>query len=273
MLSAGLLLSVATGILFGLQTIALKHTSSGRNQSPVLAVMFLSASVAFTPFIREMRINDTPAFLLWLGLSLSLNIIAFTLLFSALKHAPVSLVSPFLNLTPLFIILTGRLVVHESLNNQQVFGIVMIVLGAVMIQFRETGRAIRKRLLTHNLKYMIKAVIVALIWSFTAPIEKRALQVSTVYTYGFFILFALGIAFLFLGWTRGEIKRYRLPVKKAWLVPGIITGLMAITQYQAVLLQKVGPVIAYKRAVMPVPSRLPSRICPPRQFAVHGDDR
>ena len=141
--SSWLLYAIATGIWFGLQTIAIKHTSGGWDRFNVLSVMFLTASLAFIPFISLFNIVSMSSFIIWTALSALLNYIAFSLLYLALKNGPVSLISPFLNLTPLFIIITGRIVVGEILNSQQQSGIVLIVCGALLLQAPEIRKGIK----------------------------------------------------------------------------------------------------------------------------------
>ncbi len=240
--------ALATGILFGLQTVYIKKLSRLFGQYMVMAALFLFAALMFVPFLNHFYVSDIPAFLLWSGASFLINIFAFSLLYTSLKEAPVSMVAPFFNLTPLFIIFTGVLVVDEHLDAGQVLGIVVILTGAFLLQFNEMRVYIAQGHFSRNLKSILLAVFVSFLWSFTATMEKRALLVSNGFSYGFSINLLLGLYFggrvvLQKGDSLMVITR-----NKSLLVLGIISGAMAIVQYQAILLQKVGPVIAYKRA-------------------------
>ena len=87
----------------------------------VLALLFLPAAVPDRTF--------------WLAIAaaLPLELAAFFLYMRALKLSPLSLSLPFLAFTPVFMILTGRLILDEALTAGGVLGILLIVLGAYVL--------------------------------------------------------------------------------------------------------------------------------------------
>ncbi len=243
-----LLYALATGILFGLQTVCIKKLTPHYSQHMVMAALFLVAAITFIPFLNRFTIKEPMAFSLWAGASFLINIFAFSLLYTAIKNAPVSLVAPFLNLTPLFIIFTGILVVGEHLSARQILGIVVILGGAFLLQFSELRAFLVQGQINRNMKSILLAILVSFLWSFTSTIEKRALLVSNTYTYGFLINLALGIYFGSRVLLRKKEYLYDIIKSSSLIFLGIISGAMALVQYQAIVAQKVGPVIAYKRA-------------------------
>ncbi len=240
--------ALATGLFFGLQTVYIKKLSPLHGQHLVMAALFLIAALLFVPFLHRFYIADIPAFSAWTGASFFINIDAFSFLYTALKEAPVSLVAPFLNLTPLFIIFTGILVVGEHLSAQQILGIVVILAGAFLLQFSELRAFLVQGQFSRNMKSVLLAILVSFLWSFTSTIEKRALLVSNAYSYGFIINLALGVYFGGRVVLRKKEHLSDIVKHSSLLILGIITGAMALVQYQAIVAQKVGPVIAYKRA-------------------------
>lgn len=247
-MNAWLPFAIATGLLFGVQTIFIKKLSVSYSQHMVMAAVFLIAAIIFTPFLIRFSISDIPAFFLWTGLSFIINIFAFSLLYLALKNAPVSLVAPFFNLTPVFVIFTGIIVLNEQLSSKQVTGIVVIFMGAIMLQLPELRDAFKRGVVNKSLKSVLLALLVSFLWSFTAPMEKKALLAGNSISYGFVINLLLG---LYFGGRVVMAKKEKLtPIiqQPRLLMVGVVTGAMALVQYQAILLQKVGPVIAYKRA-------------------------
>ncbi len=247
-MNAWLPFAIATGLLFGMQTILIKKLSVSYSQHTVMAAVFLIAAIIFVPFLSRFSISDLPVFFLWTGLSFIINIFAFSLLYLAIKNAPVSLVAPFFNLTPVFVIFTGIIVLNEQLSSKQVAGIVVIFLGAVLLQLPEMRDALSRGVFNRSVKSVFLALLVSFLWSFTAPMEKKALLAGNSISYGFMINLLLG---LYFGGRVVLAKREKLALiikQPALLMVGVITGTMALVQYQAILLQKVGPVIAYKRA-------------------------
>ena len=247
-MNAWLPFAIATGLLFGVQTIFIKKLSVSYSQHMVMAAVFLIAAIIFTPFLIRFSISNIPAFFLWTGLSFIINIFAFSLLYLALKNAPVSLVAPFFNLTPVFVIFTGIIVLNEQLSSKQVTGIVVIFMGAIMLQLPELRDAFKRGVVNKSLKSVLLALLVSFLWSFTAPMEKKALLAGNSISYGFVINLLLG---LYFGGRVVMAKKEKLtPIiqQPRLLMVGVVTGAMALVQYQAILLQKVGPVIAYKRA-------------------------
>ena len=130
----------------------------------VLALLFLPAAVPDRTF--------------WLAIAaaLPLELAAFFLYMRALKLSPLSLSLPFLAFTPVFMILTGRLILDEALTAGGVLGILLIVLGAYVLNLSK---------MKSGLLGPIRAVmrepgswimlLVSFVYSITAPIGKVAI--------------------------------------------------------------------------------------------------
>jgi drug/metabolite transporter (DMT)-like permease len=129
----------------------------------VLALFFLPSAVPDRTF--------------WLAIAaaLPLELAAFFLYMRALKLSPLSLSLPFLAFTPVFMILTGRVILGESIRPGGVLGILLIVLGAYVLNLSKM-----KSGLLGPIRAVIREpgswimLLVSFIYSLTAPIGKVA---------------------------------------------------------------------------------------------------
>ena len=105
----------------------------------------------------------------------------------AIKVSPLSLTIPFLSFTPVFMILTGFLVLGEVPNKWGVFGIGFVVAGSYALHSAEV---------THGYLAPFRAIfkepgswlmlIVSLLYSVLAVLGKKAIQHSSPVFFGFF---------------------------------------------------------------------------------------
>jgi len=127
------------------------------------------------------------------------DIFALYLYMKALKLSPLSLSIPFLSFTPVFMILTGFLVLNESPNVWGVCGISFVVAGSYVLYgskikhgYFAPFRAIRKE----SGSWLM--LVVALLYSILAVLGKKAIQHSSPIFFGFFFLTSVNVIILFL---------------------------------------------------------------------------
>lgn len=130
----------------------------------VLALLFLPRAVPDQTF--------------WLAIAaaLPLEVFAFFLYMRALKLSPLSLSLPFLAFTPVFMILTGRLILGEALTTSGVLGILLIVLGAYVLNLSKMKSGLLgpiRAVLREPGSWIM--LLVSFIYSITAPIGKVAI--------------------------------------------------------------------------------------------------
>jgi uncharacterized membrane protein len=193
----------------------------------------------------------TPFIWGWGG-SLLINMLAFTLFVKALKISPLSLTFPFLSFTPIFLIFTGYIFLGELPDIYGVFGIILVASGAYVLNMCKESRGILAPLRAiKNEKGSVFMLIVSLLWSFAASLDKVALLSSSPYFYivafhtGFFVLYLPFLIKLNPGFP-GEVKR-NYP---SLFVLGILEGLMAVFQMTALRVALVSYVISIKRSGM-----------------------
>ena len=180
----------------------------------ILALLFLPAAVPDRTF--------------WLAIvaALPLEVFAFFLYMRALKLSPLSLSLPFLAFTPVFMILTGRLILGEAITTSGVLGILLIVLGAYVLNLSK---------MKSGLLGPIRAVmrepgswimlLVSFIYSITAPIGKVAILHSNPWFFAAVYNLALSVVIVSLWPAAAGAERARGIFSKPG--PMLLIGLMA----------------------------------------------
>lgn len=136
---------------------------------------------------------DTTFYLTLFG-ALPLEITAFFLYMRAIQVSPLSLAIPFLSFTPVFLILTGRLILGEALSIWGILGIIFVSLGSYVLNLRECKkgflgpfRAIKRE------KGSWLMLIVAFLYALTSALGKKAIQHSSALFFGPFYFLMLGL--------------------------------------------------------------------------------
>lgn len=125
-------------------------------------------------------------FLIYLLLDTGLVAVAVYFYFAALKESDLSVCVPFMSFTPVLLIPTGYLFLHEVPNMRQFFGVILVVSGALAMD-----RDALRRGLTGPFRAMFRnkgsryILIVAVIFALTNPIDKVLVIMSDPITYGF----------------------------------------------------------------------------------------
>ncbi len=113
----------------------------------------------------------------WLAIAaaLPLELFAFFLYMRALKLSPLSLSLPFLAFTPVFMTLTGRILLDEALTAEGILGIGLIVVGAYVLNLSKAKAGwlgpLRAVLREPGSWIMFS---ISFLYAFTAPIGKIA---------------------------------------------------------------------------------------------------
>ena len=153
----------------------------------VLALLFLASAIPDRTF--------------WLAIAaaLPLEIFAFFLYMRALKLSPLSLSLPFLAFTPVFMILTGRFILGETITAGGVLGILLIVLGAYTLNLSKmkTGPLGPLRAVLQEPGSWIM-LLVSFLYAITAPIGKLAILHSNPWFFAAVYNLALSVVIVSL---------------------------------------------------------------------------
>jgi len=167
----------------------------------------------------------------------------------AIKLSPLSLSIPFLSFTPVFMILTGFIVLEEVPNSWGIIGIGFVVAGSYLLNVTQVKygyfapfRAILKE------PGSILMLVVAFIYSFLAVLGKKAIQHSSPLFFGFFFLAALDITTLIFFPFLEKIRwRDILKVPVKGLSVGLMLFLHALFHCLAINMIEAVYMIAVKR--------------------------
>lgn len=200
-------------------------------------------------------LNPIPAvpaeFIGWMALLIPLELIAMLLYMLAIRDSPLYLTLPYLAFTPVFNVLTGYLVLGESVSVNGLAGIALIFAGSYMLNIRDITRdswyfPFLAILHERGSRLMLGA---AAIYSFTSVLGKHTMQYATPATFGPFYYAVLGTVLLLL---TAIIKPSSLKVLARrpgkHLVIGLLMAIMVTTHFLAIAKVEVAYMIAVKRS-------------------------
>jgi drug/metabolite transporter (DMT)-like permease len=175
--------------------------------------------------------------------------LAFVLYMKAIKVSPLSLTLPFLAFTPIFIILTGWLLLGEAVSPTGLLGILAIVAGAYVLNLSHAKDGFFspfKAILREKGSRLM--LVVSFIYSLTSVLGKLAVLHSDplffgVVYYAVFTLFMLG----FMPLANGAGMSCLLKRPLAGFVIGAITALEILSHMKAISLVQAAYMIAVKR--------------------------
>jgi len=207
------------------------------------------------PLLRDMgAIGDLPAeFWAWVAALLPLEIAAMLLYMKAIRDHPLSLTLPYLAFTPVFVILTGFLLLGERVSPSGAAGILLVVAGAWLLNvehadlrnWRSWGAPLKAILHEPGSRLMLA---VALLYSLTSAMGKGAMRYMAPEHFGAFYFLLLGGASLVLF----ALPRPRILVdvwRRPWavLAVGLFNAAMVHTHFIALQRVEVAYMIAVKR--------------------------
>ncbi len=198
-------------------------------------------------FIPWPRLDRT--FFLAFGAALPLEVLAFLCYMRAIKISPLSLTLPFLAFTPVFIILTGRLILGETVTPFGVAGILCIVAGAYSLNLSQARTGVLEpfRAIFRE-PGSVLMLLVSFIYSITSTLGKLAVLHSNPYFFGvsyYVVLTLLMISLLPLAKNARAENLLRNP--RAGLMVGAFMAMMVISHMLAISLVEAAYMIAVKR--------------------------
>jgi uncharacterized membrane protein len=125
-----------------------------------------------------------------------LNILGTVLYYQAIRCSDISVTVPMLAFTPVLLILSGKIILHEQPSVSGFFGIICVVIGSILV----TGMSWEKlkKIKTLSLSGPVLMLIVAVIYSISITFDKLAVQNSDPFISSSLTLTLLGIVFLLI---------------------------------------------------------------------------
>ncbi|PMP67478.1 MAG: EamA family transporter [Thermodesulfobacterium geofontis] len=189
-------------------------------------------------------------FIINISVLLILEIIATILYMKGIKLSPLSLTIPFLSFTPVFIILTGYLLLGEKISIEGFLGIVLVVIGSYCINLPSIKMGILapiKSIKKERGSFLLLQV--AFIYSITSVLGKKGIILSNPLWFASFYFSILGIASTFVIKILYRIKLWDF-IKNHYnsiLLVGLIQALMCYFHMIALSQIETAYMIALKR--------------------------
>lgn len=209
----------------------------------ILIFLFILAIILGLP-------NVPLTFYFLLLVSSSLDCIAFISSYWAIKHSPISLISPIASFNPLFTTLIALLFLHETLNISKFLGILTIVFGSYCLNVKDIKHGLFKPFKSlFSDKGVLLFLMANFLWGITPVFQKKAILL----THPKMPLFPslVGLVFVLTFLTPLALKRnpkQLIPFarKNFWflLLIGIFTALAQLAAFTAFSLTNVGYVTA-----------------------------
>jgi len=189
----------------------------------------------------------------WIAISLPLELIAMWLYMLAIRDAPLSLTLPYLAFTPVFNTLTGYLLLGETISWRGFSGILLVVLGAWLLNLKSARGGMRLKLLApfraitreRGSRLMLA---VASLYSLTSVTSKGAMLQVTPGFFGPFYFVLLGSASAVVFASR-DVSSWRALTRHpvAHLGIGVFMAAMVVTHFYAIAHIEVAYMVAVKR--------------------------
>ena len=182
-----------------------------------------------------------------------LKIIAAVLYYRALSTTDLSLAMPMISFTPVFLIFTSYVLLHEQPSHIGILGILLIVFGSYILNLQSKTRSFLAlfRSVFSN-KGVLSMLLVAFIFSITSNYDKIIVLNSDAIFGTAIGYLLLGIALLFI--SGKKITQFPEVLKNnasKFVLFAIIIAAGAITYNHAIKLQIVPYVISIKRVGAP----------------------
>lgn len=161
----------------------------------------------------------------------------------AIKVSPLALTLPYLSFTPVFLIFTGKLIVGEQVSELGVYGILLVVAGALVLQSSKDTNLLNTIKNIVKEKGSILMLIVAFIYSFTSIFGKIMVTETNPLYFSVHYLIVMALVTSPFGisrWKSGRTGKYLL-------LSGLSSAISAIFHMLAIYQAMVAYMIALKR--------------------------
>jgi len=234
-------------------TLSKRYLSHYRPGELVLVRFGVSGALLLPLVLWQPWPQPSLAFWGWMAASLPLELLAMWLYMQAIRESPLSLTLPYLAFTPAFNTLTGYLLLGETVSWTGFSGILLVVLGAWLLNLETTQNGGVQNLLApfravtqeRGSRLML---MVAAIYSLTSVTSKGALLHVNPGFFGPFYFVVLGTASVLVFASR-DVSSWRAMGKHPWVHLGVgafMAG-MVVAHFYAIAHIEVAYMLAVKR--------------------------
>jgi len=250
-------LSISAGFLVALSDTLNKKFFQSEGYPSMLYARTLGTVPFLLPFFLYLLYRQpqelcyfTPNFLGVVGILLSLELTATVLYMKGIQLSPLSLSIPFLSFTPVFVALTGYIILGKKISALGFIEIVFVIVGSYLINLPATKQGLfepfRAIFREKGSFYLLQ---VALIYAITSVLGKKGMLLTDPVWFASFYFSLLGIsaALLLKLWKGFPIFYFFQRQWKRVLAVGGVQALMCYAHMMALKLVKTAYMIALKR--------------------------
>ncbi len=187
----------------------------------------------------------------WLVLSfaIAVEVLAWIFYIKSIRSAQLSLVAPFLSLTPVFLVFTSFIILGELPSFVGFFGILMVVVGAYILNLKSISKGILEPFKSISKeKSCVYMIVAAFLFSISANLGKILILKSSPLFFSAIYFPLLMMPFLIIVYFTSRKKIVQLKSNFSNLFfSGLFFGLMAILNFLALQLVIVPYMISIKR--------------------------
>ncbi len=194
-----------------------------------------------------------PEFWLWIAALVPLEILAMLLYMQAIRDHPLSLTLPYLAFTPVFILVTGWLILGETVDADGLAGVLLVVAGGWLLNVKH-ARPDDWRTWIMPLKAIFyepgsrMMLGVAVIFSLTSVMGKGAMRYTQPEAFGAFYYVLIGaVAALLFSLREPRILRRILRRPAPVFTVAALTAVMVSTHFIALSMVEAAYMISVKR--------------------------
>ena len=208
----------------------------------ILAFIFLFP----LPFIYGLPSLDTTFWIAAVA-DLPLEVLALLLYLKAIEVSPLSLSLPFLSFTPLFLLVTSRIMIGEHVSLQAFIGILSMVGGSYLLQVGKVKEGLMApvRALGQEKGAMLM-LLVAFIYSITSNLGKILITHSSPQFFATFFSMEMALVALAVPWGKGKQRGMGLK-DKAMVLMALFFALHYLFHTLALDMARVSYMISLKR--------------------------
>jgi drug/metabolite transporter (DMT)-like permease len=248
-----LLVTLLCALFTALSDAISKRVVRDNDEWLVGAITLGLADLALFPFFLASPRSSLDASI-WgiLLIALPLEALGYFCFLSALRQAPLSLTLPLLAFTPVFTLLTGRIILDERISPMGALGVFLVAAGAYLLNADlvkvSVWAPIREVFSRKGPRLMLLA---AAIWAVTAVVGKKGVLLFGSLPFGFIMTAATGAVFGLVALGRRMrgtlVWNFRGPNLWFVLLGGASMAGAAATHFYAVSMAPVALMIAVKR--------------------------
>ncbi len=232
-------------------------TKRWMSDSSVVEITLIRAGLAgllLLPLVFLQPLPQLPlAFWGWMMLLVPLELLALLLYMRAIRDYPLSLTVPYLAFTPVFIILTGWVILGETVSLAGMLGILLVVLGSWLLNF-DRQQYISVNTLVNPFRAILRnpgsrlMLLVAVIYSLTSAGGKAAMAWMPAQQFGAFYYACTGIAALFI-FSLQNPANLRVFMRRPHFnfAIALLMAIMVVTHFMALVQVETAYMITVKR--------------------------